>query len=347
MLCFIIGYTVSAKSDYDVIENNNYLNIISQHVYGFLENNVGENFYDYIGGISISDDSNSINLYISDKKKINSKLLNDLFLLYGKVNILNVKKSYNELLNQKNIIHKSLINDSNYTGSYIDVDNNSIIIEVKNISLALPIQIEDNSYIKVVENTFINYASYIHPGQKIMTKFLGYCSVGFRSRVDGENGYVTAGHCTSGLGGISPQGVVTRYKNFGNADYAFIKTNGNYILTNNLKYSGDDVHKLAVSNNCPFIYTNTIVAKSGYSTYYTSGKIYTTSYSVNIDGVDFYNLICAHLKSKEGDSGGPIFRPDSSGGEIYGILKGGSNDHTSTCFTSINNIDSDIVRGRY
>ena len=32
MLCFIIGYTVSAKSDYDVIENNNYLNIISQHV---------------------------------------------------------------------------------------------------------------------------------------------------------------------------------------------------------------------------------------------------------------------------------------------------------------------------
>lgn len=348
ILLLLFPVMVNAKVINDSYDENIYYNDLAGSVDQYLKDKIKGDYLDVISGITINREKKGINVYYTNDSIINNNIKDEVKLLFGSVYFNKVRYSYNYINNMKNIIHDELSKNALYVGSYYNIENNSITIEVNNIKEFNSNLLKNyNVNYSIVENNMLDYATFIHPGQKLMTKYIGYCTAGFRTKYNGEVGYVTAGHCTSGLNTINPQGIVKLYNNSGNSDYAFVKTNSSFSITNNLKYTNGTVSKLAVNNYCPNIYVNASVAKSGYATLYTTGTIYTTTYSVVLDGISYNNLVCAWMNSSNGDSGAPVFLPQSSGGVIVGILKGGNSDHTSTCFTNINNINQSLISGRY
>lgn len=327
--------TMNEFSKMIIDDDNQYPNYYA----GMYLNNEGDKIiFKYVKSLVNKDDKEVINKILSNNNVLG----------------IEAKYSYNYLLSESIDITKNNVRNENYIGSYVDVMNNKIIVEfdenyhnkpfisTKNSSMIIGKEIVINDYTK------INYA---HKMDNLKTKkgpgspTSSQCTVGFRTKYAGEYGYVTAGHCVGKLS--INDGKVLLSKNEGTSDYAFVRTRDKFVLTNKLIYPGDGVKELEVSNYTPFIYVNTIVGKSGKTTGFTSGKVTTTSYSGIFDGIEFYNLVCANLSSARGDSGSAIFAYNGEYGVLYGILKGGKVDGTSTCFTNIMFVDGDLIRGRY
>ncbi len=317
----------------------------------------------YFGGMYVSDDSKNVILQIvkdnipdenSDEYSIYKKIIN----LDSSIKIQYVENSYNELndINKRMADYMVTEEGKNINTSYIDIINNTVVVDlyddcseqqqkIKSEFLKFKINV-DTKLIKFNKSNGNTLKSInINAGQPIE----GICSMGFRVKYNGKNGYLTAGHCTTNVGQKLTTGIVRvrQFATLENYDYAFVETSSTFNPTNNLNITNPGMTKLAVINNsCPFIYQGLEIGKIGGKTGYTTGKI--TGINVNViyeEGYAIHNLVKSDLYSVKGDSGGVIFIPrsDSVGGAIpIGILSGGNTknepNNATTYFTNFSDL---------
>lgn len=341
-----------------------------------------KNLYpEYYGGIFISDDGKNVVLQIvadaiPTTDDSDYKFYNKLTTMSNLLKIEYVNSSFNELNRVNTIFSEYIFQKTNddILGCYIDVEDNKVAVELnaktrKAISNVLSV---------ILANTKINYnslkfveidepktfATTIKSGGQIYGAYSGngyfsVCSMGFRTRYNNQNGYVTAGHCLKG-GTIIASGRIlfSQFSNNERYDYGFVATNSEYTASNTLQYPSGDVKTLAVVNYCPNITVNMAVAKSGKTTGYTSGKIkglnQTAKYHEESGTIIIKGLVKTNLESDSGDSGAPVFIPraDANGGPVpIGVVSGGSPGilgvGRTMYFTHIDDMLPEIQVGRY
>ena len=153
--------------------------------------------------------------------------------------------------------------------------------------------------------------------------------MGFRAKVNGKQGYITAGHYFNGVGDSSTGGTVTKWKESGSVDAAFVETsfwtNTFKPPSNTLYYPSGSITTLN-NNICPTLSLNMNIAKTGFKTGYTSGQIKNLNYSANYGGIYHTKLIATDYHSMPGDSGGTVFVPNNvnGGAPLAGIHLGDS-----------------------
>ena len=393
LILAILTFSVNAKSENEGASERTHLEIMEElglvDVYGddygkYIENsyrqaNLGQNIENqikryyknsyptYYSGIYVSDDA--LNLIIQVVKKNIPKKNSEEYLFYNMIiNMDNVIKveyvnhSLNELIEINEKINKYFFTSDEETYYFlsangIDTMNNRVVVE-------FPVNnIEQQEYFKkhVINSELIMFgqgvyegAGDLRPGGGLNTGPNGPCSMGFRTRVGGRNGYMTAGHCTT-LNSTINTGIVRerRFANNQNYDYAWVETNSSWNPTNRLMHTATGITTLAVVTYSPPIVANMAIAKSGNNTGYTTGRIHSQLYwnvtYLNFNNWVIRNLIRTTANVNAGDSGGPFFTPrmDTSGGPIpIGITgaRGGPND---SFFTSINNLPAHLHFGRY
>lgn len=286
------------------------------------------------------------------------------------VKIEYVKNSYKDLndINDQLVEYYSAegADISNLGSHYVDVFNNVVVVELidnsstKVNSLKNAALLENSAKTKSLNSDIIvfskgeqqhNHATTLKPGQAIATNGIANnCSMGYRVKVDGNAGYITAGHCFDRSGQSATGGTVKKWKESGTVDAAFVQTTSSYSPSNSLYYTSGD---LTYINNtlCPTLSVNQAIAKVGFKTGFTSGKIKSLNYSGNYDGIYFTKLIATDYSTAGGDSGGAVFVPSnvssSSGG---GVPLAGINKGTSSyggVFVNANEIYSSFKDYRY
>lgn len=184
----------------------------------------------------------------------------------------------------------------------------------------------------------------IKAGSKISTS-TAYASVGYRVRLNGVSGIVTAAHFVNSGNSVSyggsSIGTCTARVYSGQVDAAFVKvTNGTPSNTIN---GGTTTLSTSISEPG----AGTVINKRGATTNSTSGTVYSTNASWTINGVTFTNLTAATYDSDGGDSGGVVYSYISSTGTRYtlGIHKGRKNGYAH--FVKANAINSALGTSRY
>lgn len=305
----------------------------------------------YFAGIYI-DDNQKIHINVLDVSKVNNILTNNS--LMGEDCLLqNVDNSLSDLI---------LINDkiiryfssgkvlSGFLASYIDIEANSVVVELVDLELETINDFEQN----VVKSNLITFkkgfmkeaTSTINAGSSLN----GNCSIGYRAKLNGKTGFVTAGHCVTGVGQtLSGYGTVKKYKIGGSVDAAWIEST--QTLTNNFSVSAFPATGLDTKEPNFAINVGTIVNKIGISTGFQSGKVTSLLWSGNINYGSYSkyltNLVAADVKTVAGDSGGVIFGSGSGKVSVMGICTAGSTNTKSLLFTRADKIKTEFGIVRY
>ncbi len=364
-----------------ILKDNQKQAELGEHIQEFIKKNYGEEIYpDYYGGMYISDNSQYLVIQVV---KNNIPTEGQDYLIYQQLislgdtikieyvdNSLNYLNELNSFISEvfKNIYYE------NHSSNFIDIINNRIVIELKDNKVE-----EQQKFLTLLEKKekkvkkiskikfenlkpiiFSQNENYTNGALKIGQKVqmvAEYCSVGFRTKYKGKAGYVTAGHCTDKVGGIVQTGTIRlrQFKNGEKYDYAFIETDSDSPVLNSYNKPNNQTGIIAAYDNKSHALTlNMIVAKVGWKTGYTTGKItaLTTDISVKA-GNDVYlikNLVRASYKSELGDSGGAVMIPKTiyDGGLIAIGVNSSSNDNYSiSYFTSINSLPSELQTSVY
>lgn len=316
-----------------------------------------DEYPNYFGGMYISDDAKNLIIQIVKENIPNES--SDEYEIYS--NIINKDKSIkieyvNNTFNELNLVNNNVANlmleneleNNNINGTYIDVMNNKIVVELNENTKTQQQKILRNIFNDIslftLEKDNLKLITYqksdksstyedIKAGAQIKVNG-GRCSMGFRTRLNGKDGYVTAGHCLEGGGSIETGTIkLVKYANNQKGDYGFVETNSSYTPINKLAYTKDKITQLAVVSYCPTITVNMVVAKSGYKTKYTDGKVKGLNQTVEYTDDDgnviktIKGLVKTNVESDHGDSGAVVFIPreDSNGGSVVvGVLSGGN-----------------------
>lgn len=316
-----------------------------------------DEYPNYFGGMYISDDAKNLIIQIVKENIPNES--SDEYEIYS--NIINKDKSIkieyvNNTFNELNLVNNNVANlmleneleNNNINGTYIDVMNNKIVVELNENTKTQQQKILRNIFNDIslftLEKDNLKLITYqksdksstyedIKAGAQIKVNG-GRCSMGFRTRLNGKDGYVTAGHCLEGGGSIETGTIkLVKYANNQKGDYGFVETNSSYTPINKLVYTKDKITQLAVVSYCPTITVNMVVAKSGYKTKYTDGKVKGLNQTVEYTDDDgnviktIKGLVKTNVESDHGDSGAVVFIPreDSNGGSVVvGVLSGGN-----------------------
>lgn len=310
----------------------------------------------YFGGMYVSDDANNLIIQvvkenIPNKDSEEFKIYNELINMDNSIEIEYVNNSFNDLNSVNNNVASIMLektSSSNISGAYIDVMNNKAVIELDDngeeqqkamvrklfSTRSMSITKDDtSSIISFQKSTNASTFQNIDAGGEINVSG-GRCSMGFRTRWNGKNGFVTAGHCLVGSSRIESGYVrLAQFYDGQKYDYGFVETFSNYTPTNKLAFPKGNIKTLAVVNYCPIITVNMAVAKSGFKTEYTDGKVkglnQTVEYKDENGNVTetIKGLVKTDVKSDHGDSGSVVFIPktDADGGSVVvGVLSGGS-----------------------
>lgn len=328
---------------------------------------------DYYGGLYISDDGKNLIIQIvkdniPEKESKDYDFFNRIINYDESVKIEFVTNTFNNLNKTNNSIAEKLTanqKEININGNYLDVINNKVVVEIDDEEDYKKIETkekiarinEKNSISTSIEN-IIEFKKTKKPSKEATLNPGGplsidnSCSIAFRTKLNGREGIVTAGHCLEGLKYCSIGEVISiQYSNNNAYDYAFVATTSSYSLSNLIAYPGDNVTRLAVVDYCPIITTNMAIAKSGITTKYTKGKVTGLNQTVKYsdDNYTIHGLVKSNLKSDKGDSGGIVFipRPDNEGSGIaVGIVSGGGNGilgiGRTMYFTDINSLPSEL-----
>lgn len=337
----------------------------------------------YYGGIYISDDAKNLIIQIvkdniPEKNSSDYLIYHNIISMDKSIMIEYVNNSFNELNYINNSIADYMKNNAtearNVMGGYIDVMNNSVVVELQKNNAAKQnelMKIFDTSIVKkfngennkkiirfIKSKNMISFTN-LNAGMQMPRDLT--CSIGFRTSYNGTVGHTTAGHCVlyGYPGAIVTTGeiILKQFENYQRYDYAFIATgNTEYQPTNKLAYTSSGITELAVVSYCPSVTVNMAIAKSGMKTHYTTGKVTALNQSVhyNNTNVTVYGLVKSNVNGGEGDSGGPVFIPrtDANGGAIpIGIVSGGSSGFLGIgremYFTNIEDLPEGLVIGRY
>ncbi len=364
----ILPTNAQSRLDFQNLELNNEQSKIASEIEQVMEK---ENYPSYYGGAYISDDSSHVVLQIvkdeipATKNAKEYTTFNMIKSTDSNIEIEYVKNSYKELneINDKLIEYFSSegADVSNLGAHYVDAFNNVVVVELINNNTTQTNGLKKavfggNTYkAKALDSDLIvfkngeqqhNHATTLKAGQKISVSG-GSCSMGFRVKIDGKAGYITAGHCFSGTGQSSTGGTVRKYKESGKVDAAFVETTSSYSPSNSLYYTSGSLTTL---NNtlCPYLTVNKAIAKVGYASGYTSGKIKNLNYSGTYDGIYFTGLIATDYYTTGGDSGGAVFVPENvSSNAGGGVPLAGINKGTSSYGGAFVNADEIYMSFKY
>ena len=379
-LMFFVSFINSAKAtndltkvdkEYEKYLERNWSQVeLATKVYNRISDYYGikdtfkDKYPSYFGGMYISDDALYLVIQIVENKipEENSKdysIYKEIINMDDSIQIQAVKNSYNELNELNNYISDNLLKEKgsskSVTSSYLDIINNSVGVELidnnpekqENLKNIIS-ESKSLNFSKIIKfnqtKKYTTSASNIAAGARIWltSAQTSYCSMGMRVKYNGNNGYLTAGHCAKEYSSF-PSGTVkvVQFSNNQNYDYAFIQTNSSYIPTNTLAYTTTGITKLGLINYCPSIIVNMAISKAGVRTGYTTGKVKALNVSVYYSDVEvtLKGMIESDVYQGQGDSGGVVMIPrtDANGGAIgIGILSGGVNLYNKMYFSDIN-----------
>lgn len=332
----------------------------------------------YYGGMYIGDNATNLVLQIVEENIPDSQA--NEFSSYEKVinmddaiEIEYVDNSYAELQRIYNEINEyyeavnyeiSKADFSEYTAHYVDVENNSVVVSfydnsIKTKSVNNNITearlskkfkeevINSNAIDFQIGQQMVSEATPIKAGQGLTTKGIpDNCSMGYRVKIGGKAGYITAAHCFNGNGDSATGGTVTKYQRSGKVDAAFVQTNSSYEPVNTLAHPKNGINIL---NNtmCPILRVGGAIAHDGITSGYQSGTIKSTSYSASANGIAFTNLIAVDYVSAGGDSGGSVFVPSSNGEGLVAGIHMGSIDSNTKVVINADNIYAAFGYSRY
>jgi len=292
---------------------------------------VGNVYPDYYGGMYINDDQDLVIKIVKNKKE-SEQLFVDEEVLFEYV-----ENSYNELEEVNNIIvdyfSTQEVRDSKFVANYVDIYKNKVIVELENNT------IEEQEWIKknIIDSTLIEFKK----GEKhiaTITYNAGAgidesCSIGYRAKLNGVEGFITAGHCFLHTNGYSMYGTkVDPIYVKGKVDAAFVKNAAGVSITNNLQKPYFPTTSLNTKSSAGFHTSalGVIVVKLGYVTGITTGKIINLNVSYDSyepDGTKIgylTNQVETNALCNNGDSGGVVFSPGNNldkTGTVLGIVQ--------------------------
>lgn len=317
------------------------------------------NYPSYLGGLYIDEEDNLVieiverNIPTKKSKEYNTfkKIVED-YSVDNKIKY--VDYSYAELESTHDVILGYMLSDNNsyLTGLYIDVPNNKIVVELRTNTSEEVKKFKEN----VIDSPFIVYneerkfTNIVNPGGSLTSTNLGSsCSWGYRAQTSsGQKGMVTAAHCFSGIGDYANGvGIVSKWKNSGNTDAAWVVTTSG---TNNLNSPPPFSSVTTISTSViSSFYSGQKIAKLGITTGYTIGSVTNPSYTGTF-GTTFTDLVLASMAVNSGDSGGIVMEQTASLGSGFktaGICKAAQLGTTNMVFTKATNINSNFNITRY
>lgn len=353
--------TIYLENNWDkVLLADKIQNIITNHY------NIKDHYNDlypaYYGGMYINDDATNLVIqivkkYIPDKGSEDYFVYDRIISMDDSIKIEYVDNSYNELNSANNRISdfmSSNTSDSkNIISSSINVINNKVDVGLLVNGDSQQSKLKSKVFTggENIDLDIINFSEedYSRPSTNLYVggSIGNGCSMGFRVRYNGKNGFVTAGHCArNNVNFFTGTAKVWQFANNQYYDYAFVETNTSYIPLNNLAFSMDNVKTLGVYNTCPTITANMQIAHVGKTSGYRKGKVkklnQTIKYKMDDNStITIKGLITSDVFQEAGDSGGAVFIPrtDADGGAVaIGILSGGINHENAMYFTSINDL---------
>jgi len=320
-------------SDYKkIIETNKEMTEISSKVDAIYSGN-DENEIKYsenFGGKYIDDNNNLIvqileNTDIKEIEKIKS-LSEDIILKY-------VDNSYNELdaVNTEitNYFELNGVKNTPLLANYIDIINNNVVVELENNTLEeqtwFKKNVSNSPLINFIKGQNYHSTSVYNAGSGINN---GNCSVGYRAKLNGVAGFVTAGHCFKSEDKNLTLGTVSKRRVSGQLDAEFITVSSGNSVTNTLQYPHYFATKINTRTSSSYTSSNisvgTAIAKNGSRTGLTTGKILNLNFSMKVDdGIYLTNQVKTDVQSNFGDSGGVVFLPGTSldkTGTVLGIV---------------------------
>ena len=287
---------------------------------------VGNIYPDYYGGMYINDNQDLV-IKIVKSKKESEKLFADEEVLFEYV-----EHSYNELDEVNNTIIDYFgthdVKDNKLVANYVDIFKNKVIVELENNTKE-----EQDWFMKnIIDSSLIEFKKGVRHTTTSRIYNAGAninntCSVGYRAKLNGVEGFITAGHCIPKAPVIPGFGTATKiiYEDKGKIDAAFIKNDAGVSITNTLEYGYFPTTSLN-TKGYPGGAVGTIVVKVGATTKVTSGSITNSNYSSTDDNDKYLtNLILTSALCDHGDSGGVVFKPGNNidkTGTVLGIVHG-------------------------
>lgn len=260
-------------------------------------------------------------------KSVSSKLNNDNNIIYEYV------ENSNEKLDKVNkqiqeYFTNNITANKGFKANYIDVVNNVVVVELDNNTSEEQNWFKENvinsDVIKFIknENNMTEIKNY-YVGDKYSAS-QGQCSVGYRAKKNGVEGFVTAAHCVNNNEKILGLGEVNSwvYSGTKGVDATFIQTYSGNSVSNYLAWPTDKTTSISTEVSDAPIF-GMMVVKSGYRTQTTVGFITNVDYSsYTEDGIYWQRLVNTTCTSNHGDSGGIVFISSSSGyaGKTTGIV---------------------------
>lgn len=310
---------------------------------------------DYIGGLYINNHDEVVIQIVKEKtatllkSDTESNLYNNILSIDPTSKIEYVNYSYNDISDVIKVLEKYYLENYNtgyIDGYYDDIINNRVVVELKRYSEDeinnFKRNVIDSPLIYFTESRdLIKYDTIYMPGQGILP--LG-CSIGFRSNSGNTRGFVTAGHCVTGVGqNVALFGTVKKYQYSGNVDAAWIQLNATIYVGSGLAYGPTSSGLSLPVNNTPVssFVVGQLYGKSGAASNYSYGNIT----SLNASGNGITGLIKTNVYATNGDSGGIVFKISGTGSnpsayQTAGIVHGGPKGGGDLLFTKATNIVS-------
>jgi len=293
---------------------------------------------EYFGGCYIDNDGELVVLLIDDTKE-NIKMIKET-TDNEKIRIKKVKYSYNEIYDTIDLINKSyrtiIDNGIEIISVKDDVINNKIIVGIKNLSAESEKKFRKlfkGNIFEFVEDEIVqDEATDIDGGHEIKSGS-NYSTVGFcatREKYLGYGQYETIEGFVSTAHGLTTVGANVYYVDYStssrigqvelsvlasNCDAAFVETNSNAILTDDVTYTDIDSVHMSCLPVGTYVTAHCMV-NQGINT----GKILSQSASDTFPSGWAYDLVEADYSADPGDSGSPIMY----GKQLLGIHKGGN-----------------------
>jgi len=317
----------------------------------------GGKFPEHYAGAYVNDDGELVVLTTEDATEHNrSELLSLTCSSEGSVNLSTARFSYNEMKETQYkidvfISEKTSENPHKLTSWGIYDDLNALVVYTDDISRdnisRFKGTISDSKCIEFRQSFGCALSTTnLNPGKNVYLTN-GNGSIGYRVRkTPGENGFVTAGHCTSKTGelarlsnGGSVVGVVTSRQYGGDVDAAYVVTSSAFTPSNTTN-SGVSL-RTAISTPPVGI----TVVMEGVKSGLRKGRINSYSASVLMNKtVHLTDQYFANFSSQKGDSGGVVYvESDSS---TVGINIGVTDDGQAI-ITKALRINNAFSLGRY
>lgn len=323
------------------------------------------NYYpEYYGGAYINQKGNLV-VYIKNKKDVSIKKALSTYAQDDSLIYKECKYSLNELneLIERITLYKLNNNNqlSNSIYAYYIVDSENKIIVEYDANITNFTQLFNNKIFNHNSVTFIasttkpeDISTNINLGSPISaytgTGMIANGSIGYRAKLNGIIGFVTAGHVVPSEDTyVEFEGInfaICRKRQYsGSVDAAFCETltPPGYTVTNIIDGTSN-----VLSTEISEPGAGTTVNKRGQKTGSSSGQIYSTNANFTINGITFTNLTSVNnMTADNGDSGGIVYSYVSASNTRYtlGILKGILNGKTYYC--KANQINKSLGITRY